>query len=115
VRQARHQAQADHYNGMVEGVHRQIKDALRSKECGQQWTAHLHWVLMGLWAAPKEESATSSAEPVYSCPQTLPRQFQPDKEQVVDSEAVRRPTPPDQWPTRKLSNAEMTGAEPAGL
>jgi hypothetical protein len=46
-------------NGMVERVHRQIKDALRARGAGPGWHSHLPWVLMGLRAAPKENSAVS--------------------------------------------------------
>ena len=41
-------------NGMVERVHRQLKDALRAREAGADWPDHLPWVLLGLRAAPKE-------------------------------------------------------------
>ncbi len=47
---------------MVERFHRQLKDALRARECGAEWAAHLPWALLGLRAAPKEDSAISSAE-----------------------------------------------------
>jgi hypothetical protein len=49
-------------NGMVERVHRQLKDALRAHGAGPAWHSHLPWVLLGLRAAPKEDSAVSSAE-----------------------------------------------------
>ncbi len=102
-------------NRMVERVHRQIKDALRSRECGPQWTAHLPWVLMGLRAAPKEESAVSSAELVYGCPLVLPGQFQQEGEEIVAGEAIQPPTPPEPHPTRKLTYAEMTAGGRDGL
>jgi hypothetical protein len=46
-------------NGMVERFHRQLKEALHSHECGTNWAAHLPWVLMGLRAAPKDDSGIS--------------------------------------------------------
>jgi len=49
-------------NGMVERLHRQIKDALRARGAGVAWHAHLPWVLLGLRAAPKDESGISTAE-----------------------------------------------------
>ncbi len=49
-------------NGLVERTHRQIKDALRARLAGNRWPEHLPWVLFGLRAAPKEDSAVSSAE-----------------------------------------------------
>jgi transposase InsO family protein len=59
-------------NGLVERAHRQLKDALRAREAGFDWPAHLPWVLLGLRAAPKEVSGFSSAEAVYGQPLTLP-------------------------------------------
>jgi cleavage and polyadenylation specificity factor subunit 1 len=61
-------------NGMVERFHRQLKDALRSRECGAAWVAHLPWVLLGLRTAPKEDSGLSSAELVYGEQLRLPSQ-----------------------------------------
>jgi transposase InsO family protein len=52
-------------NGMVERVHRQLKDALRSRLAGVLWPQHLPWVLLGLREAPKEDSGISSAELTY--------------------------------------------------
>jgi transposase InsO family protein len=62
-------------NGMVERVHRQIKDALRARLPHGDWPLHLPWVLFGLRAAPKEDSAISSAELVFGAPLTLPSEF----------------------------------------
>jgi hypothetical protein len=59
---------------MVERFHRQLKEALRSRECGINWAAHLPWVLMGLRAAPKDDSGISSAELVYGQELRLPGQ-----------------------------------------
>jgi len=61
-------------NGMVERVHRQLKDALRARGAGKDWHNHLPWVLLGLRAAPKEKSAVSSAELVVGSPLILPGQ-----------------------------------------
>jgi hypothetical protein len=36
---------------------------------------HLPWVLLGLRAAPKEDTGVSSAEMLYGLPLTLPGQF----------------------------------------
>jgi hypothetical protein len=49
-------------NGMLERLHRQIKEALRARNCGAAWAEHVPWVLLGLRAAPKEEAGVSSAE-----------------------------------------------------
>jgi Integrase core domain len=34
-------------NGMVDRLHRQIKDALRARVCGAAWVDHLPWVMLG--------------------------------------------------------------------
>jgi hypothetical protein len=47
---------------MVEHFHSLLKETLRCHNCGADWAAHLPWVLMGLRAAPKEDSGLSSAE-----------------------------------------------------
>jgi hypothetical protein len=62
-----------HSNGMVDRVHRQIKDALQGE--APAWHCHLPCVLMGLHAAPKADSAVSSAELVTGLPLILPGQL----------------------------------------
>ncbi len=52
-------------NGTVEQFHHQLKDSLRARLCGPGWVSHLQWVLLGLRAAPREDSGLSSAEMVY--------------------------------------------------
>jgi transposase InsO family protein len=59
-------------NGMVERFHRSLKDALRARCSGLDWPSHLPWVLLGLRAAPKEDSGISSAQVVYGSPLVLP-------------------------------------------
>jgi hypothetical protein len=90
---------------MIDRTHRQLKDALRSRLAGPQWPEHLPWVLMGPGAAPKEESAVSSAELVFGAPLTLPGQLLSTPETWVQEvvEAMRSMQPP---PTRQLSYAE---------
>jgi transposase InsO family protein len=61
-------------NGMVERFHRQLKAALRARDCGTAWADHLAWALLGLRAAPKEDSGVSSAEAVFGRPLMLPGQ-----------------------------------------
>ncbi len=58
--------------GMVERLQRQIQDALCE---GPTWHFHLPWVLMGLLAAPKEDSAVPSAELANSSPLIIPGQL----------------------------------------
>ena len=61
-------------NGLIERFHRQLKNALKSRTCGVDWAKHLPWVLLGIRAAPKEDSAVSAAEMVYGTPLSLPGQ-----------------------------------------
>jgi hypothetical protein len=92
-------------NGMIERTHCQLKDALRSRLAGPQWPEHLPWMLMGLRAAPKEESAVPSAELFLGAPLTLPGQLLSTPETPVQEvvEAMRSMQPP---PTRQISYAE---------
>jgi hypothetical protein len=59
----------------VERAHRQLKEALKSRLAGAAWPDHLPWVLLGLRAAPKDDSNISSAELVYGAPVVLPGEF----------------------------------------
>ena len=63
-------------NGMVERFHRQLKQSLKARESGKSWLEHLPWTLLGLRAAPKEDSAVSSAEVVFGNQMILPHQAQ---------------------------------------
>jgi RNase H-like domain found in reverse transcriptase/Integrase core domain/Integrase zinc binding domain len=98
-------------NGMVERAHRQIKDALRSRQAGNCWPEHLPWVLLGLRASPKDDSALSSAELVYGSPLVLPGQFpRQDSNLVTAVEPPPQQQPP--LPTRKLSYAQAAARTP---
>jgi hypothetical protein len=62
-------------NGLVERAHRRLKDALKARLAGPQWTEHLPWILLGLRAAPYKDSGVSAAELVYGAPLTLSGQL----------------------------------------
>lgn len=94
-------------NGMIERVHRQIKDALHARGAGSAWCTHLPWVLLGLRAAPKEDSAVSSAELVLGSPLILPGQLL----EVQEPPRVSVPLPA----TRPASYAEAANTPPAHL
>jgi transposase InsO family protein len=64
-------------NGIIERFHRQLKEALRARQCGSAWAEHVPWVLLGLRCAPMEESSISAAEAVYKTPLVLPSQLKP--------------------------------------
>jgi transposase InsO family protein len=59
-------------NGMVEHLHRRIKDALRARLAMAAWPQHLPCILLGLRSCPREDSGLSSAELVNGAPLTLP-------------------------------------------
>jgi hypothetical protein len=94
-------------NGMVERIHRHIKDALRKHGEGSTWHSHLPWVLMGPSAAPKEDSAVSSAELLTGFSVILLGQLL----HVPDPPLVDMPLPP----TRPASYAATTNTPPAHL
>jgi transposase InsO family protein len=94
-------------NGMVERLHSQLKDALRARGAGPAWHSHLPRVLMGLRAAPKEDSAVSSAELVMGTPLVLPGQLL----HVPDPPCVNVPPPA----TRPASYAAAANTPPAHL
>ena len=99
---------------MVERAHRQLKDALRSRLAGNDWYEHLPWVLLGLHAAPKEDSGVSSAELAFGAPISLPGELlsSDEKPVAVFLEAMKKAVPP---PTRPLSYAAVTAAPSAAL
>jgi transposase InsO family protein len=94
-------------NGMVECEHRQHKDALRARGAGPAWHSHLPWVLLGLCAAPKKDSAVSSAELVTGTPLVLHGQL------LHVPDPPREDVPPP--PTRPLSYAAAANTPPAHL
>ena len=62
-------------NGMVERLHRTIKDRLMSRACStgsSSWMDHLPFVLLGLRSAIKEDSGVSPAALVYGSALRLP-------------------------------------------
>jgi len=102
----------------VERVHLQLKDALRARLAGAQWAQHLPWVLLGLRAAPKEDSGLSSAELLYGEPLALPGQFiatqEPDVQQLVQQLRQVQPlptrppsSPPPVEPPKALQSAQL--------
>ena len=72
-------------NGMVERVHKQLKDGLRAREASVDWPTQLPWILMGIRAAPKEISGFSSAEAVFGQPLVLPGELRATTEASATS------------------------------
>ncbi|XP_066962331.1 uncharacterized protein [Macrobrachium rosenbergii] len=52
-------------NGMVERVHRSLKEALIARCTNESWKEQLPWVLLGLRTTPKASGDASPAEKVY--------------------------------------------------
>jgi len=102
-------------NGMVERSHRQLKDALRSRLATNDWPLHLPWILLGLRAAPKEDSGISSAELVFGSPLSLPGQLLTSPEPPVAAFLHRLRSLPPPPPTRPLSYAAVAASPPASL
>ena len=95
-------------NGMVERVHRRLKEALKARQAGQRWLEHLPWVLFGLRTAPREDTGTSAAELVYGSQLALPGQL---PETSPSSSASSAPAPP---PTARTW-AQVAAGPPAQL
>jgi transposase InsO family protein len=92
-------------NGMVEHLYRQMKEALRARQCVAAWELHLSWVLLGLRAAPKDDANVSAAEVVYGKLLQLPGQAV-----TQDSDAItwQKPEHVEWIPLRPRTYAEVT-------
>ena len=62
-------------NGLVERMHRRLKDALRARATSANWLQDLPWVLLSIRTAPREDTSVSAAENVYGTPLVVPGQF----------------------------------------
>lgn len=77
-------------DGMVERIHKQLKAALKGKN---DWLTLLPAVLLGLRAAPRDDSGTSCAELALGTTLRLPGEFieNTEEDEIVDShEYVRK-------------------------
>jgi transposase InsO family protein len=87
-------------NGMVERLHRQLKEGLRARQCGTAWIEHLPWVLLGIRATPKDDVGISAAEVVYGAQMVVPGQL------LEKAEGGEHVTWPGSIPLRARSYAE---------
>jgi transposase InsO family protein len=62
-------------NGLVERLHRRLKDALRARSAAADWYHHLPWVMLGIRTAWREDGVFSPAENVFGSQPVLPGQF----------------------------------------
>jgi transposase InsO family protein len=58
-------------NGLIKRAHRQMKEALKARLAGNRWPEHLPWILLGLRAAPKDDSNISATEAMLCTPLQL--------------------------------------------
>jgi transposase InsO family protein len=102
-------------NGMVERCHRRLKDALRARLAGSDWPLHLPWVLMGLRAAPTEDTGVSATKIVFGAPLVLPGQILDAVESAAANfiAKLQQSGPPP--PSRPLSYAQMAAKLPPAL
>ena len=82
-----------------------MKEALKARGGCSNWLEHLPWALMGLQAAPNEDSGVSSAEVLYGAPLILPGQVQQQPE-VIPARAPSPATLLNALPLRQHSYAE---------
>ena len=61
--------------GMVEQIHRTLRAALCTRGGITAWKDHLPWVLLGIQAAPREESSVSDAEAALQQQLVVPGQL----------------------------------------
>ena len=62
-------------NGMVERLHRQLKDSLKARTTSPHWIEHLPFTLLGLQTTWREEPGCSPAELVYGSTLRIPGEF----------------------------------------
>jgi hypothetical protein len=62
-------------NEAVERLHRRLKDALRARAVDSNWSLHLPWIMLGIRAAPREDSGVLAVDLVYGSPLQLPGQL----------------------------------------
>ena len=62
-------------NGMMERLHRQMKDALRARGGTAVWAEHLPWVMLAIRATPKDESGVLAGEAALGHMLVLPNQL----------------------------------------
>ena len=73
-------------NGMVERIHRTLKAALCARGGAAACKDHLPWVLLGMRAAPREETGVSAAEAALQQQLVVPGQLPSPSERPADME-----------------------------
>jgi hypothetical protein len=62
-------------NGLVERLHRRLKNAFRARLAGPDWVDHLPWILLHLRTTARDNDGRSLAESAYSAQLVLPGQL----------------------------------------
>ena len=78
-------------NSMVERIHRTLKAALCARGGVAAWKDHLPWVLLGMRAAPREETGVLAAEAALQQQLVVPGQLSPPSERPVNMEELPVP------------------------
>jgi len=102
-------------NSMIERFHRQLKDALRSRAASTDWAQHLPWVMLGLRAAPKEDSGKSAAELMFGTRLALPGQLLGGGDSAWGTISTWLQTGSSSLPTRPVVDPGGGGADFARL
>ena len=77
-------------NGLVERMHRRLKEALKARLTSPDWFVQLPWVLLGLRSTVKEDLDTSPAELVFGSPLALPGDVLPVEHALPVPERLHR-------------------------
>ena len=99
-----------HTNGMVEWIHRMFKAALCALGGAAAWKDHLLWVLLGVWAAPREETGVLVAEAALQQQLVVPGQWPLPNESPAGVEEL--PVPPVVIPPTGCSYAQAATSSP---
>ena len=76
-------------NGLIERLHRSLKESLKARLFRPAWLDQLPWVLLGLHSVPKEN--LGCLDLVYGAMITLPGDFiVPTEKEMVNAEFIRR-------------------------
>ena len=95
---------------MVERIHRTLKAALCARGGAAARKDHLPWVLLGMRAAPREETGVSAAEAALQQQLVVPGQLPPPSERPDGVE--ESPAPPAVIPPTGRSYAQAATSSP---
>ena len=76
-------------NGLVERLHRRLKEALKARLQGPDWCEQLPWVLLSLRITVKEDLECTPADLVYGSALTVPGDCLPSSASPGEQEFVQ--------------------------